>query len=170
MPRFLLSILCLLCFMNAETQAKVRVHRETVHEDREQARLELDALQKSSPAAGEVRIMKMQIRTGQVEQMTLHSSQTLPAEDTQRVAYILQQLRLNPDYMRRTGGHKRVGRWIRYSAPKLFLSFNGEWKEINIYAITATKEDSKRWLLEENLLKELHSIVERNAPKQPNEK
>ena len=168
MPRFLLSILCILCFMSAETQAKVRVHRETAIEDREQARLELDALQKFFPSAGEVRIMKMQIRTGKVEQMTLHSSQTIPAEEMQRVAYILQQLRLNPDYVRRTGGYKRVGRWIRYSAPKLFLSFNGKWREVNIYAITATKEDSKRWLLGENLLKELLSIVERNAPKQPN--
>ena len=35
MPRFLLSILCILCFMSAETQAKVHVHRETAHEDRE---------------------------------------------------------------------------------------------------------------------------------------
>ena len=158
MPKFFLAAICLLCFMCVETQAKVRVHRETAIEDREQARLELDALQKFSPSAGEVRIMKM------------HSSQTIPAEDTQRIAYILQQVRYNPDYVRRTGGCKRVGRWIRYSAPKLFLSFNGEWREVNIYAITATKEDNKRWLLEENLLKELLSIVERNAPKQPNKK
>lgn len=170
MPKFFLAAICLLCFMCVETQAKVRVHRETAIEDREQARLELDALQKFSPSAGEVRIMKMQIRTGKVEQMTLHSSQNIPAEDTQRIAYILQQVRYNPDYVRRTGGCKRVGRWIRYSAPKLFLSFNGEWREVNIYAITATKEDNKRWLLEENLLKELLSIVERNGPKQPNKK
>ncbi len=167
MPRFLLSILCILCFMSAETQAKVRVHRETANEDREQARLELDALQKFFPSAGEVRIMKMQIRTGKVEQMTLHSSQTIPAEDTQRIAYILQQVRLNPDYVRRTGGYKRVGRWIRYSAPKLFLSFNGEWRELNVHAITSSGEMSKRWQLEENLLEELLSIVERHAPKQP---
>lgn len=170
MLKFFLATICLLCFMCGETQAKVCVHRETVIEDREQARLELDALQKSSPSAGETRIMKMQIRTGKVEQMTLHSSQHLSAEDTQRVAYILQQVRPNPDYVRRTGGCKRVGRWIRYSAPKLFLSFNGEWREFNINAITATKEDNKRWLLEENLLNELLSIVERNAPKQPNKK
>lgn len=168
MPRFLLSILCILCYMNAETQAKARVHRETAIEDREQARLELEFLQKPSPSAGEVRIMKMLIRTGKVEQMTLHSSQTLPAEDTQRLAYILQQVRPNPDYVRRTGGCKRVGRWIRYSAPKLFLSFNGEWREFNIYAITATEEESIRWRLEAKLLEELRSIVERNAPKAPN--
>ena len=51
MPKFFLAAICLLCFMCGETQAKVRVHRETAIEDRDQARLELDALQKFFPSA-----------------------------------------------------------------------------------------------------------------------
>lgn len=168
MTRSHLSILCILSFLCGETQAKVRYHHETAQNDRDQARLELESMQQSAPSGGEVRMMKMLVHTGKVEQMTLHSSQTLSAEDTQRVAHILQQVRPNPDYVRRTGGHKRVGTETRYSAPKLFLSFNGEWREVKIYAITATQEDNKRWLLEEKLLKDLLSIVERNAPKRPN--
>ena len=153
--------------MSAETQAKVHVHRETAHEDREQARLELDALQKSSPSAGEVRIMKMQMHTGKVEQKTLHASRDLSPEMVQRIARILQQVRPNPHYVRRTGGHKRVGRRTIYSAPELYLSIRGEWREFNIYDISATGEIWSRWLLEENLLTELLDIVERHAPKSP---
>jgi hypothetical protein len=33
---------------------------------------------------------------------------------------------------------------------------------------TATEEISNRWLLEAELLQELHAIVERNTPKRPN--
>ena len=49
MPKFFLAAICLLCFMCVETQAKVRVHRETAIEDREQARLELDLCKNSPP-------------------------------------------------------------------------------------------------------------------------
>lgn len=153
--------------MSGETQAKFHYHRETAPEDRQHARLELESMQAAAPVAGEVRIMKMQIHTGKVVQETLHSARTLSVEDVQRVAFILQQVRPNPDYVRRTGGYKRVGKSTRYSAPVLFLSFNGEWRELNDCAITATGEEGKRWLLEKKLLEELRAIVERNAPKCP---
>ena len=59
MTRFLLCILCLLSFLCAETQAKAYWHYETAEKDRDQARLKLESMQNSSPAAGEVRIMKI---------------------------------------------------------------------------------------------------------------
>ena len=43
MVRFLSTLLCALCFMCGETQAKVSLHREPATEGHDQARLELEA-------------------------------------------------------------------------------------------------------------------------------
>lgn len=167
MTGHLLSLSCLLCLLCGNTQAKSYLHHETAAEDRAQARRELEALQAFRATGGEVRIMKLLIHSGKVEQETLHASRALPAEEVQRVVDILQQVRPNPNYVRRTGGHKRVGKRTMYSSPELVLSFNGEWREFNLHAITSTGEMSDRWLLEDKLLEELRAIVERNAPKPP---
>ena len=84
------------------------------------------------------------------------------------LTFILMQVRPNPHFVRRTGGYKRVGKRTTYSEPRLFLLIRGEWREFSIYDITETEEMSSRWLLEEKLLEELLSLVERNAPKRPN--
>lgn len=167
MTGHLLSLLCLLCLLCGNTQAKYCLHHETAAEDRAQARHELETLQAFRATGGEVRIMKLLIHSGKVEQEKLHASRALPTEDVQRIIDILQQVRPNPNYIRRTGGHKRIGKWTMYSSPELVLSFNGEWREFNIHAITSTGEMSDRWLLEDKLLEELRAIVERNAPKCP---
>ena len=168
MTRFLLCILSVLCFMCGESYAKAYWHYETAEKDRELARLKLESMQNSSPAAGEVRIMKMVINSGKLEQQTVHASRTLSKKDLNRVSFLLMQVRPNPHFVRRTGGYKRVGRRTTYSEPRLFLLIRGEWREFSIYDITATEEMSSRWLLEEKLLEELLSLVERNAPKRPN--
>ena len=154
--------------MCEESYAKAHWHYETAEKDREQARLELETMQKSSPAAGEVRIMKMVINSGKLEQQTVHTSRSLSEKDLNRVSFLLMQVRPNPHFVRRTGGYKRVGRRTTYSEPRCFLLIHGEWREFAIYNITETEEMSGRWLLEEKLLEELLSIVERNAPKRPN--
>ena len=157
----------MLCLLSGVVHAKA--HRLTwrAEEDREQARTELAMLQAAAPTRAEVCIMKQLINTGKVEQETLHAARDLPVEDMQRVAAILQEVRPNPHYVRVSGGHKRVGKRTRYSSPRLFLTVNGERRKFDIYAITATDEERKRWLLEEKLLEELLSIVERNAPECP---
>lgn len=167
MHKLLLSLLSAVIFLCSESQAKVHRHTHRAPQDREQARLEQETMQACRPTGGEVCIMKRLINTGKVELETRHASRTLSAEEVQRVADILQQVRPNPHYVRHTGGHKRVGRHTRYSAPLLFLTLNGEQKKVDIYAITATGEERKRWQLEARLLDELHAIINRNSPATP---
>ena len=107
MTRFLLCILSVLCFMCGESYAKAYWHYETAEKDREQARLKLESMQNSSPAAGEVRIMKMVINSGKLEQQTVHASRSFSEKDLNRVSFILMQVRPNPHFVCRGSIAKR---------------------------------------------------------------
>ena len=158
---------CLFALMlvsGGAVQAKSYRHVESAAADRALIQAELAAVQAAEPTHGEVRVLKRVIHSGRVVEESVHFSRALSSEDLLRVAEIVQQIRSNPEYIRRTGGHRRVGRRISYSAPALFLTVGGVCREVEVWSLHATGGESARCLLEEKLITELRALVNGYVP------
>ena len=163
-PRLTGCLLSLLLVLGGVAQAKSYRHVETAAADRAQVRAEVAAIQSATPTHGEVRVLKRLIHNGRVVEKSVHYSRALSAEDLQRVAEIVQQIRPNPEYVRRTGGHRRAGRRESYSPPRLFLSVGGECREVEVWSLESDGGESSRCLLAEKLITELRELLNRYVP------
>lgn len=156
----------MLCFLCCETQAKVYVHHETATEDCEQARLELEALQAACPSAVVGQMLKTTRGEGNHYETTVCKTYAMPEADIKRLYALLLQVRPNPRYVRKSGGHKTSYR-VRYSN-KIILTIQGKEHELRCGNI---QEDNTygepKWLLDKAPLSELRSLIFKYTPKCP---
>ena len=170
MTRFLLSMLCILSFMSCETQAIVRYCHETAEEDREQARLELEALQAECPSA----VVGQMLETTRVDdnhyETRVCMTIDMPESDIKRLYAILKQVRPNPRYVRSTGGCVIPPYRVSYSN-RFLLTIQGQERELIWQHI---REDNRygepKWLLDKTLISEYRSLMFKYTPKRPKNK
>ena len=156
--------------MCCETQAIVYLQHETAEKDRDQARLELEALQAECPSA----VVGLMLETTRVDdnhyETRVCMTKVMSESDIKRLYAILQQVRPNPHYVKETGGCVIIPYRVSYSN-KILLTIQGQERELIWQHIG---EDNRygepKWILDKTLISELRSLMFKYTPKCPKNK
>ncbi|MGN0835817.1 MAG: hypothetical protein ACI4OS_00085 [Akkermansia sp.] len=138
---------------------------ETAEADREQARLELEALQAECPSA----VVGVALKTTRVDadhaETSVWMTKVMPVADIQRLHALLQHVRPNPRYVKTPAVIPSYRVWY---SNKFLLTIQGQEHELPAGDI---REDNTygepKWLLDEVRVRELRSLLFKYSPKCP---